>query len=79
MVLRALNVPNDLAPMQPAPIAVRNWRAARADDLVWARTYLVPWVLRRLRHQSSGDNVTAKRPEPSSVSRLDGQTPPAGG
>ncbi len=79
MVLRALNVPNDLTPMQPAPIAVRNWRAARADDLVWARTYLVPWVLRRLRHQSSGDHVTAKRPEPSSVVRLDDQTPPAGG
>ncbi|WP_460740270.1 SGNH/GDSL hydrolase family protein [Microbacterium neimengense] len=79
MVLRALNVPNDLTPMQPAPIAVRNWRAARADDLVWARTYLVPWVLRRLRHQSSGDHVTAKRPEPSRVARFDDQSPTAGG
>ena len=63
MVLRALNVPNDLQPMQPDPLPVFSWREARANDLVWARTHFVPWVLRRLRHQSSGDNVTAKRPE----------------
>lgn len=63
MVLRALNVPNDLQPMQPDPLPPTTWREARANDLVWARTHLVPWVLRRLRHQSSGDNVTAKRPE----------------
>jgi lysophospholipase L1-like esterase len=67
MVLRALNVPNDLQPMQPEPLPARTWREARAVDLVWARTHLVPWVLRRLRHQSSGDFVTAKRPEPLPV------------
>ncbi|WP_309068636.1 SGNH/GDSL hydrolase family protein [Microbacterium sp.] len=65
MVLRALNVPNDLQPMKPDPLPTSTWREARAHDLVWARTHLVPWVLRRLRHQSSGDNVTAKRPEAS--------------
>jgi lysophospholipase L1-like esterase len=70
MVLRALNVPNDLQPMQPDPIPPRTWREARAVDLVWAREYLVPWVLRRLRHQSSGDSVTAKRPEPLPVVTL---------
>ncbi len=64
MVLRALNVPNDLLPMQPDPLPARTWREARAVDLVWARSYLVPWVLRRLRHQSSGDEITAKRPDP---------------
>ncbi|GGD79203.1 SGNH/GDSL hydrolase family protein [Microbacterium murale] len=63
MVLRALNVPNDLQPMQPEPRPVRTWREARAEDLGWAREHLVPWVLRRLRHQSSGDLITAKRPE----------------
>ncbi|GAA3902208.1 SGNH/GDSL hydrolase family protein [Microbacterium invictum] len=67
MVLRALNVPNDLQPMRPDPLPVLPWRAARVNDLVWAREHLVPWVLRRLRHQSSGDNVTAKRPEPTPV------------
>ena len=70
MVLRALNVPNDLLPMQPDPLPERTWRAARAHDLVWAREYLVPWVLRRVRHQSSGDHVTAKRPSPLPVTTL---------
>ena len=63
MVLRALNVPNDLLPMQPDPLPVRTWREARTEDFVWARTHFVPWVLRRVRHQSSGDEITAKRPD----------------
>ncbi|MFJ4225057.1 SGNH/GDSL hydrolase family protein [Microbacterium sp. NPDC089695] len=63
MVLRALNVPNDLESMQPETIPLRTWREARSEDLGWAREHLVPWVLRRLRHQSSGDHVAAKRPE----------------
>ncbi len=63
MVLRALNVPNDLQPLQPDPLPTLTWREARGSDLVWARAHLVPWVLRRLRHQSSGDNVRAKRPD----------------
>ncbi|WOF24476.1 SGNH/GDSL hydrolase family protein [Microbacterium betulae] len=67
MVLRALNVDNDLRPMEPDPLPARTWREARASDLVWARTHFVPWVLRRLRHQSSGDLLTAKRPEPGPV------------
>jgi len=67
MVLRALNVPNDLQPMQPDPLGVTTWRQAREKDFVWARTHLVPWVLRRLRHQSSGDLIHAKRPEPTPV------------
>lgn len=67
MVLRALNVPNRLQAMQPDPMPQRTWREARVNDLVWAREYLVPWVLRRLRHQSSGDNVLPKRPEPLPV------------
>jgi lysophospholipase L1-like esterase len=67
MVLRALNVPNDLQPMQPDPLPTRTWREARAVDLVWARAYFVPWVLRRVRHESSGDSVTAKRPDPLPV------------
>ena len=63
MVLRALNVPNELQAMQPDAFPVRTWRAARAEDLGWAREHLVPWVLRRLRHQSSGDDIAAKRPD----------------
>jgi lysophospholipase L1-like esterase len=70
MVLRALNVPNDLQPMQPDPLPVRTWRAARTEDFVWARTHFVPWVLRRVRHRSSGDEITAKRPDPLPVTTL---------
>ena len=78
MVLRTLNVPNDLVPMQPDPLPTTTWRTARVGDFVWARTHLVPWVLRRLRHQSSGDHVTAKRPEPLPMTILaPGQDPEA--
>jgi lysophospholipase L1-like esterase len=63
MVLAALNVDNDLQPMEPEPLPPRTWRRARSEDLSWAREYLVPWVLRRIRHQSSGDHVLAKRPD----------------
>jgi lysophospholipase L1-like esterase len=62
MVLDALAVENDLEPFSPEPLTAVRWRQARAEDIGWAREYLVPWVLRRVRHQSSGDNVTAKRP-----------------
>lgn len=67
MVLRALNVPNALEPMQPDPAPARTWREARTGDLVWAREYLVPWVVRRLRHRSSGDGLSPKRPDPLPV------------
>ncbi|QTV80812.1 SGNH/GDSL hydrolase family protein [Microbacterium sp. NIBRBAC000506063] len=69
MVLRALNVPNDLKAMEPDPLPTRTWREARGNDLVWAREHLVPWVLRRLRHQSSGDDIEAKRPDAAPVLR----------
>jgi hypothetical protein len=62
MVLEALNVENDLQPYNPEPLPRVSWRQARAEDMGWAREHLVPWVIRRIRHQSSGDNVTAKRP-----------------
>ena len=71
MVLRALNVPNDLQAMQPDPLPPRTWREARAEDLGWAREHLVPWVLRRLNHQSSGDHVAPKRPEPGPIVRAE--------
>jgi len=62
MVLATLNVDNDLEPYAPEPLPIASWRQARSGDMVWAREHLVPWVLRRIRHQSSGDNITAKRP-----------------
>ncbi|MBM9507133.1 SGNH/GDSL hydrolase family protein [Actinacidiphila acididurans] len=35
----------------------------RRDNIHWAREYLVPWIGRRLRGESSGDHVLPKRPE----------------
>lgn len=67
MVLEALGVEHDLEPLHPEPLPARSWRAARVDDIGWAREYLVPWVVRRIRHQSSGDNVRPKRPAFPSV------------
>ena len=62
MALDALNVPHQLKQLEPSEAEIKNWREARREDLIWARTHLAPWVLRRLRHQSSGDGVLPKRP-----------------
>jgi len=62
MVLDALAVEHDLEPYKPEPLPPVRWQDARASDIGWAREYLVPWVLRRVRHQSSGDNIVPKRP-----------------
>ncbi|MEI7030136.1 SGNH/GDSL hydrolase family protein [Streptomyces pratensis] len=55
-------VPAD--PDQPwPPQAQRRPFDERRDNLNWAREYLVPWIGRRLRGESSGDHVAAKRPD----------------
>lgn len=38
------------------------WVVARAHDVHWASTHLLPWIKRRLTGRSSGDNLSAKRP-----------------
>ncbi len=54
-----LEVPAD--PEQPWPqLPPRGTLEIRRDDVHWAREYLVPWIGRRLRGESSGDHVTAK-------------------
>jgi lysophospholipase L1-like esterase len=40
-----------------------GWVAARREDVRWAREYAMPWLNRRIRGNSSGDEVTPKRPE----------------
>jgi hypothetical protein len=47
-------------PLPPAP-SISRADAVRANAQ-WAREYVGPWVQRRLRGQSSGDSVSAKRP-----------------
>jgi lysophospholipase L1-like esterase len=63
MVLETLNVEHSLEPFEPKPLPQRTWRTARVEDAVWARTHLVPWVVRRIKGVSSGDGISAKRPE----------------
>lgn len=67
MVLDALGVEHGLEPFQADPLPPRNWRRARVEDLGWAREYFGPWILRRIRHQSSGDGILPKRPVPGRV------------
>ena len=45
----------------PAAAPISRADAARANAR-WAREYVSPWVQRRLRGQSSGDAISAKRP-----------------
>lgn len=45
------------------PTAIEPHRMRVSDELRWARTFLVPWVHRRLTGRSSGDGRVCKRPE----------------
>lgn len=57
-----LDVPADPDQEWP-PQAQRGTLEVRRDNIHWAREYLVPWIGRRLRGESSGDHVEAKRPD----------------
>jgi lysophospholipase L1-like esterase len=63
--LTALGHRTDLADWTtPLPPADRGTRAAELrGHAAWARTYAGPWVQRRLQGRSSGDTVSAKRPQ----------------
>jgi lysophospholipase L1-like esterase len=41
----------------------KAWLGARREDARWAREYAMPWLRRRLSGASSGDGLSAKRPE----------------
>ncbi|WP_041831734.1 SGNH/GDSL hydrolase family protein [Actinoplanes sp. N902-109] len=56
-----------LVPPVPAPTP---WLLARGADLRWAGQHLAPWIRRRLAGASSGDLVTAKRPELAPIDAL---------
>ncbi|MGW9021771.1 SGNH/GDSL hydrolase family protein [Leucobacter chromiiresistens] len=65
--LAALGVPHELAPLDVPDLPERSWREARREDVVWAREHFVPWVIRRIKHVSSGDHIEAKRPVAAAV------------
>jgi lysophospholipase L1-like esterase len=51
----------DINDSLPTPIGSQRVRVI--EELRWARTFLVPWIHRRLTGRSSGDGRYAKRPE----------------
>ncbi len=51
------------APHGPTLAGSARWFAARRGDVQWVREHAAPWVARRLRGISTGDNVLPKRPE----------------
>ncbi|MEC3976820.1 SGNH/GDSL hydrolase family protein [Amycolatopsis sp. H20-H5] len=61
-VLGALGVPHKLEATVLGPRERLDAREQRAENLQWGREHAVPWVKRRLRGESSGDTLTAKRP-----------------
>ncbi len=63
-VLEALGLPSSGAAVDGGPGPMTPSRlAARRADLLWARQYFLPWLGRRLTGRSSGDKLTAKRPD----------------
>lgn len=66
-VLKGLGVPHTLLPQQPKRMVPRSWCQARAEDLTWAREYLVPWALRQLKLHPDESLLVPKRPEPRPV------------
>ncbi|GHF91025.1 MULTISPECIES: SGNH/GDSL hydrolase family protein [Amycolatopsis] len=61
-VLRVLGVEHPLVKPEPAPRAVLSPAARRSENLQWAREHALPWVRRRVKGESSGDAMAAKRP-----------------
>lgn len=63
-VAEVLGVPTEERWDRPWPVLEQvSWAKARREDLQWVKDSLAPWIGRRLTGRSSGDTVTAKRPE----------------
>ncbi len=66
-VLEVLGYPYDAAWRTPLPPAKKTpWLKARLIGILWFFVFVIPWVIRRLQGKSSGDNRSAKYPEPIS-------------
>ncbi|GAA4069163.1 SGNH/GDSL hydrolase family protein [Nonomuraea soli] len=62
-ILDLLGVPSEHPWRYTWPEQAVDPRQRRREDARWLREFLMPWINRRLRGTSSGDGVTAKRPE----------------
>lgn len=70
LVARTVGIPA-ADPDEPWPLSSPAV-TSRRDDIEWARTHLLPWLSRRVRHQSSGDGIAPKRPDLDVVDQLGG-------
>ncbi len=61
----ALGLPgsSDAWSVPPPPRRRASLVQRASQELRWTRKYLIPWVVRHARGRSSGDGVTAKRPQ----------------
>ncbi len=66
-VLEAIGVEHALEPVAVPPLPLLARRQQWAANARWTREFLVPWVHRRVTGRSSGDSVSPKRPDLSSV------------
>ncbi|GAA1936094.1 SGNH/GDSL hydrolase family protein [Kitasatospora viridis] len=64
LAARSLGLATADDPAEPWPTEHPHSPAeVRQENIQWAREHLLPWVGRRLRGESSGDHVEAKRPD----------------
>ena len=71
-VLEKLNLahsPDWRIPLPPAP--PKMWLSKSKEDLRWFLTFLLPWIIRRIRGKSSGDGRFAKQSRPTTWPRED--------
>ncbi len=66
-VLDILGLEHPLAATELGARDVLSPAQRRSQNLRWAQEHALPWVRRRLRGESSGDTLTAKRPTPAPV------------
>ncbi|MEO9328247.1 SGNH/GDSL hydrolase family protein [Gordonia aurantiaca] len=69
-VLDLLGVEHAITPVELEPLAEPSRHEQRRQNTEWARTFLAPWVMRRIRGVSSGDGITPRWPEPVSGADL---------
>ncbi len=62
-VLALLGVDHDITPIELEAAAELTRREQRRQNAEWARTFLGPWIMRRVRGVSSGDGVAPRWPE----------------
>ena len=61
-VLTALGLDHELILEAPTVTQMLTRRGQRAEHITWVRTFLLPWIGRRLTGHSSGDGIEPKRP-----------------